>query len=555
MSQVKIGPKFFANELRVYRDWTTAFWRENLQNSFDAKATRIDITIADGSSEDTKTVVVSDDGIGMDRPTLENVYFTLGETTKEGNSVGGFGKARILTCFAQKSYTLRTKKLFVTGEGSEYNIEDTETHVRGVRLEIEVFHKGRDLESALKDYLKFCHLEGCHVAINGQRWDTWTYKNKFERDLSFGKVYTNKSKDAGILVRVAGVQMFKPYTSAPFLVIVEIDKERSREVLQASRDGLLGEYHSELESFINELNINKQSALRSKRSKSISYKGTGTFKSRRSAKPSKEQLIQRLDALFTHNEMEMPDKIREFVEGAYDTERAIATVTKTLAESGHLLKHPEPVRSQGSLHSHGHVEEEESSEDLRFEMFDTIVVDDTNNSRVRKVIETYYPQNWDLVGTGWRWNKTRTEKQYFRAGVEKYKLLVMWKAACEFAIRLLQDELQRGPEEIGWGVGWCFSDEALAKHRQDGDMHWLLVNPCQTDGKMRLGLSDKVSLSHMVAEACHEVAHIVYSDHDENFANLLNDLQDKAWLYKTEMMKHIQACKDAAIQELDRVAA
>lgn len=555
MSQVKIGPKFFANELRVYRDWATAFWRENLQNSFDAKADRIDITIADGSSEDTKTVVVSDNGCGMDRPCLEDVYFTLGETTKEGNSVGGFGKARILTCFAQKQYTLRTNKLFVTGEGAEYEIEETETRVRGVRLEIEVFHKGRDLEATLRDYLKYCHLEGCHVTVNGKRWDTWTYKNKFERDLSFGKVFTNKSKDAGILVRVNGVHMFKPYTSAPFLVIVEIDKERSREVLQASRDGLLVEFHSELESFINELNINKQSALRSKKSKSISYKGTGTFTSRRSAKPSKEQQINALEALFRHNEIEMPDKIREVVEKAKDTEHAVEAVKELYRTNNCPLKEPEVVRTEGPLHNHGHVDEEESTEDLTFDMFDTIVVDDTNNSRVRKVIETYYPQNWDLVGNGWRWNKARTEKQYFRAGVEKYKLLVMWKAACEFAIRLLQDELQRGDDEISWGVGWCFSDEAEAKHKSDGGTDWLLLNPCKADGTMALGLSDKESLSRMVALACHEVCHILYTDHDEAFANLCNDLQDKAWLYKTEITKHIQACKDDAIAALDRIAA
>jgi hypothetical protein len=327
-------------------------------------------------------------------------------------------------------------------------------------------------------------------------------------------------------------------------------------VLQASRDGLLGAFNDELESFINELNINKESALRSKKSKSKTYKGTGTFKSRRSAKPSKEQLIAHLDALFTHNDIEMPDKVRELLEKAKDTEHAVEAVKKMMKENGRELKAPEPVATQGTLHSHGHVEEENERLYLNFEMFDTIIDDDTNNSRVRKVIESYYPDKWDLLGQiGSRFDKRYGERRSFRAGVEKYKLLVMWRAACEFAIRLMQDELQRGPDEIGWGVGWCFSDSAEAKCKTEGATHWLLLNPCKTDGTMKLGLSDKESLSRMVALACHEVCHILYDDHDERFANLCNDLQDKAWLYKTEITKHVQAAKESAVAELDRVAA
>ena len=549
--QVKIGPKFFANELKVYRNWVEAFWRENIQNSFDAKAPRIDITIAaeiDGTTE----VRFVDNGVGMDRNTLENIYFTLGETTKTGNSVGGFGKARILTCFAQKKYTLRTHKLYVEGCGADYTIEETETFQNGVDLRVEVFTNGKDLLQPLANYLKRSHLNGCSVYINGQRWTEWTYKNKLERRLSFANVYTNKSKEAGILVRVNGVHMFSPYTSAPFLVIVEIDEDKSRKVLQASRDGLLNEFQSELESFVAELNINKQSALRPKKNKSTKYVGTGTFKSRRSKQKEAEQEVEEFVNTLAKNDLTIPDT-------------AVASLIKASPEKRRefiqaALKEHNLIEAEAPAikHSNGFEDKEDAEQvELDMELFNVLIDDDTSNPKIRKVIETYYPQNWDLLGK----NGFRNDKRYggearsFRAGVEKYKLLVLWKAACEYAIRLMQDNLQYGSEEISWGVGFTFSDSAQAKFSRDGDgIEYLLINPCKNNGNMRFGISNKRDLIKMISLASHEVCHIVYGDHDERFANLLNDLLEECMANLSDILKHMATAKDEAMKRLDELS-
>ena len=58
-----------------------------------------------------------DDGPGMTREVLDNVYFAVGATTKSGpTQIGGMGRARILTCFAIPSYRIRSHKYEVVGE-------------------------------------------------------------------------------------------------------------------------------------------------------------------------------------------------------------------------------------------------------------------------------------------------------------------------------------------------------------------------------------------------------------------------------------------------------
>jgi hypothetical protein len=516
---VKIGPKFFANELRVYRDFAQAFWRENIQNSYDAGASQINITISEGSIPETKLVVIDDNGCGMTEETLRSVYFTLGETTNSGASVGGFGKARILTCFAQHKYSLRTNNLYVTGQGSEYHIEHMESSIRGVKLTIEVYHKDVDLNKSLDEYLGHCHLQDCQIKINGSRYVNWTYRNKHERSLSFGEVYTNKSKRSGILVRVNGVHMFKPYLAAPFLVIIEINQNCSREVLQANRDGLLGKYQDELESFINEININKQSAFRKRHNKSIVYNGTGTFVAKRQSKE------------FPH-----------IVEATSDDE---GFVNPDSSYNPHAVAAPKQHESGFTT--------EEVTRQINL-IFSSTVIDETSNPKIRKVIESYYPHNWDLLGTtGTRYDRRYGEYKSFRAGVDKYKLLVLWKGACEYAINIMQNILSEGPDSISWGIGWYFSDEASAGHRYSGGdgVHWLILNPCKANGNMALSLSSKVSLASMVNYACHEVAHILYDDHDERFANFLGRMLEKAFLNKSEMLNHMKKCKEEAEKRLN----
>ena len=101
---VSIAPDFFKKERDNYSDISFSFWRELFQNSIEAGAKNIEVNIIDD-----QLVEFIDDGCGMSRETLDNVYFSLGATDKTNcSTIGGFGKARVITCFSNHSYEIKS---------------------------------------------------------------------------------------------------------------------------------------------------------------------------------------------------------------------------------------------------------------------------------------------------------------------------------------------------------------------------------------------------------------------------------------------------------------
>lgn len=134
IEQVRIGKDKFVKERNEnYNGWQWAFWREFFQNSIDAGAKNLNILLnaaegksalgRDPSHAEVIRVVFDDDAKGMDEDTLRNVFFRLGETTKKGeDGVGGFGRAREMTCFSHVRFSIRTQDLYVEGDGPEFKI-------------------------------------------------------------------------------------------------------------------------------------------------------------------------------------------------------------------------------------------------------------------------------------------------------------------------------------------------------------------------------------------------------------------------------------------------
>ncbi|TLX16985.1 ATP-binding protein [Rhizobium sp. MHM7A] len=139
--KVTIHKSFFKKERDgFYSDWFLAFWRELFQNSVDAGSENIRIYLDQkegrGSFGNYRSdppnvvrVVFADDGCGMSYDVLDDVYFAIGHTTKtaDDGSVGGFGRARLMTCFSQDRYSILTQDNFVVGEGGDFDIYPLDT--------------------------------------------------------------------------------------------------------------------------------------------------------------------------------------------------------------------------------------------------------------------------------------------------------------------------------------------------------------------------------------------------------------------------------------------
>jgi Histidine kinase-, DNA gyrase B-, and HSP90-like ATPase len=502
MSTIKIGPAFFKNELRVYRDPILAFFRENVQNSVDAGSSRIDISLI-GNGPITN-VIFTDNGCGMTEDQLQNVYFVLGETSKTGpDSIGGFGKARILCLFSQDSYTIHTNNVLVTGSGADYSISYTDTHHKGVSLNINAYNNGVNFKDKLEYYLSKCQLDHkCDIYINGIKWNIWTRKNRVARTLSFGTVYTNKSKESELLIRVNGTLMYKQYTNASAQVILEIDQNKSRTVLQASRDGLMYPYDTELNAFISEITLDKRSALKEKKSRSVLYKGKGLF----SAK--KKQILDPNTTYYNYTNSNTSSTISSSLVNDNGISSIINATNKHTVES-----------YLGDM-----------------DQFSIYLDDDTDNPAIRKVIDYYNPQKW-------KYEVVPSYSQNYNKNSSRKKLLLCWKVCCEKVIEILQNMMD-GPDTINWAIGWTFSDNAKAKCASMDGAYYLLLNPCSSDGKMAYSITDKEDLYKIISLAIHEVCHIVCNYHDEDFAGNLTELFGHVLSYRNDIINAMKDAKD-----------
>lgn len=132
-SQIRTPKTFYLQERdTAYVRWRAAFWRELFQNACDAGAKNIDIRVATQRGKgsfgrpatvgEVVRVTFADDGHGMTEDVIDNVYFQPGESTKRGvdESIGGFGRARLILNWAQVRYRFYTNDRFVEGDGPEY---------------------------------------------------------------------------------------------------------------------------------------------------------------------------------------------------------------------------------------------------------------------------------------------------------------------------------------------------------------------------------------------------------------------------------------------------
>ncbi|MEP3670918.1 MAG: ATP-binding protein, partial [Roseibium sp.] len=244
MPVISVPKEFFVSERNtVYGSWGSAYWRELLSNSIDAGASQI--MIRGNFTDDEKfRIDFLDNGKGMSREIVEDVYMRLGESTKkEEDGIGGFGRARILTCFSQESYKIRTRDIVVSGQGASYDIEQSDRTVKGCAITTSMpASDARRLINGLRDVLRQSHLK-CSVVLslpeerpdggsvpqidsahltdapNGKKFTGWSHKGRSFRTLSdekgeWGTAYISNGATAvrhSSIVRVNGMAMYEDH--------------------------------------------------------------------------------------------------------------------------------------------------------------------------------------------------------------------------------------------------------------------------------------------------------------------------------------------------------
>lgn len=504
---------FFRNERdRLYADPKLALFREDFQNSTDAGASRISVNLrdVDGGCE----IEFDDNGCGMTEEVLRSVFFKIGATTKDSGSVGGFGRARILTCFSMERYRIETTDCIVEGAGSQFSISTGNPYRRGCKfLAVWGKVKAEQLHNKLIEYLGMSQLD-CEVTINGERWTKWLYKNREVRSFDWGKVYANKTSGlkGTVIVRVRGAMMFVRSTNADAQVVLEINPDVSRNVLLANRDSLAYEYRAALDSFLDELAINTRSALREKVSRKTTHVHGGGLLNR--CRPKKEtekvHVVEVNGSVSTTAQETMEVK----VPAASPDVIRLLSAEKARLMSQHAISGDADVTDTENVSLDG--------TSICPSLFDVYIDDDiTSDDKMRRIIDQYNPKNWVWA--------TAHGKPY-RKGADYLKLLMLWQTAIDAAIEAAFKAMPLF-DSIRYSVGWVFSDSKRgtdfktgARCKRIGDEFFFLLNPLDESLHLAYSLRSKTDLKRILALAKHEVAHVFETYHDEDYANTLTEI-------------------------------
>lgn len=483
MPTISLSPSFFTKELHAYSDWRSAFWRELLQNSVDAGASKIQVTLRPEGGGCVATF--QDNGPGMTLETLEQVYFVVGETTKiGGDSIGGFGRARILTCFGHDSWKISTNEWLCAGSGTQYEISPMETRQDGCLVEVAIsLATAAEMESALDFYLQSCQL-ACEVRVNGTVFNGWAYRNRIAGQLSFGKVFINKSKARySVLVRVNGVQMFSRYTQAAWQIVIEIDPARSRQILTSSRDALTSRAARELDDFLGAIWVSPVSAVRARHQSFQEDGGAPVYRVRKKKGGGEQEAAEA---------------------GAGDADEAGIELKPQIVQEA-LSRAPAYValcENSGAVSS---------------------VRDCATNC-------LHEPPRRKRTGSGYVLSVECSSRPLLVAarafhpemiGGTRLKLLEKWTEACKIAA---EEFAELEDDAFAFRTGFTFVEDDLASCSLHGGVGDLLLRPVQRNGKLAYKLSCRQDMSRLLALAAHEVVHLSYSGHDEMFAQALTML-------------------------------
>jgi len=465
---ITMGRDWFDTIKKDYTDWRFAWAREAGQNSLDAGATTIMVTVL--LNEEGNTVVTwSDNGSGMDLETLKTKFMAVGGSKKPDGGTGGFGVAKLILAFAQKSYSIRSQDMIAKGVGVKFGTKDGLPFYKGLTLTVEmVGDEVQEMTKRITKWVRFTTTKAT-IILNGTELTTLRM-HKAKLETPWCKVYTHKVDDRGkneygyegrlychrIRVRMNRQFMFSMYSSVSKHITVDLVGCDSKDYLTSNRDGMNVNYRYKLQKLVEEL-YEDPKVIKDTAEKVEMYEGTdGKIELATKSKPKLKVALGVKPPMVGINDPSVAGKK--------------ATIERQLAPTG---KHSMEFVSAKEL----------------IEGYDLVVSNSTSKA---------IPAKW-LPGS---MNKTAS------------KLMNRFIRTLQMVGLVLERTEEITP-------GWTFDSAATACctfHPEYGYM--ILLNPVNIGEKAFTNAwkGDVGSFYKLVVVAVHEITHIDQRNHNEGFA-------------------------------------
>jgi len=470
---IKIPSGYYKEEVKkVYGDWQKALGREALQNAIDSGAKNCSISF----DKTERTITVEDDGCGMSKKTILDVFLALGESYKPlENSTGAFGEAKKLILLAHKKYEIHTQCWLVCGADSDYTISEQDW-LDGTLIKIWV----QDDEDFPTIQSKFTRVVGemetdCAITIDGVVAVCDYPKGELRKTLDIGSIYINEDlKPSGYAkVRIGGIWMFDWYIGSDIPAVTLELGHNSIDCLTSNRDSLKYGHSDDASKFFHRLAADRQSALH----------------------PDKEEITLRTQGE-DGEQIHVSDEDMEFMDARFNT----ATNQEFLSAFAKFV-----VMNNGDL--------DEKLSKLRVEGTDRY-----DYQRLR-----YFGFRWDTVHK-FEKGKEEQAKMFLdgsRMNAQRAKtLLTMWGESVKQV--MLDTKIYKS-----FTIGFNWNDNQQAQlGNANNELHFFL-NPKVLD---EYPLTSKKKLARKLKMlAMHEVSHINRKYHDEYFMEEMERITEMSW--------------------------
>ena len=508
--QIILGPNFFQGPLKEYSTWQIAWWREAIQNSVDAGATKIWCSVK-RQPDGTRLVRCDDNGKGMDRNTLLTKFLALGETgkTTDSGASGGFGKAKELLLLPWIQWSVQTRTTRVVGVGLPYKLDDIAER-EGTRLEVIMPADNNTSLSLAMEFVGRCNLPRTRFYFAGDSGEVVgpsaeLKPGKLIREIpGKAKLYFSKGGRARLNIRSNGLWMFDRYIEQEVKGSVSVELiGRSIDLLAAHRDGFRDyDLARAIEAFTAELAADVSSATREKDKSRKVYVGTGRF-SPRAAKETEAKL-----ALASASAMDLALKM------SVGSGSSVQLNTKTVDQVADVLS-SDAGAGTATIEAGGIRVGNSPSAAAVVILTATPVLGQEHLERMMKQLA--WAPDFYVVNNHDQW-KPPPGLLPERMNRKMLFLAKAWTEICRYVLIMLNSSAD-------YGVGWLFDKSAGAAYLREHGQHWLLLNP----------LSNKIELSEpfdprtpahlnwLVACAVHEATHMAdgLDKHNEAFTSAL----------------------------------